>query len=88
MSAIRWKVTSQTNGWCIHTDDKDKLHITDVDNQETAAQIVSDHNAHDALCRAIEMLLDRTANPITDHCLYTLEDARNEGHAALRQAGR
>lgn len=38
------------------------------------------------LLRACEMLLDRTANPITDHAFYTLEDARVEAFAVIQRA--
>jgi hypothetical protein len=38
------------------------------------------------MLEALEMLIDRTANPITDHAFYTLEDARSKGRAAIRVA--
>jgi hypothetical protein len=40
----------------------------------------------DALFEACRMLLDRTANPITDHAFYTLEDAREKAIQAMREA--
>ena len=47
---------------------------------ESAARI-------EALECAGRMLLDRTANPITDHSFYTLSDARERMHAALAEEG-
>jgi len=59
------------------------IDCTDVDGPEDVMRAIT---AVPDLIQAVEMLLERTANPITDHAFYTLNDARGVARAALAKA--
>lgn len=59
-----------------------KCEACPVDHEANALLIAAGPD----LLAALEMLLNRTANPITDHAFYTLEDARKAARAAIAKA--